>query len=248
MSNSHDIDLNELPEHIHQHIDKLQRMRRDFVANVSHELRTPLTVFKGYIETLLLQPTIDATTLNDIYLQMQRHSNRMEDIINDLLLLAHLEYQDDAPLISTDINLHDMIHNTIDDLQHMCDEKRHNVTIYADKQLTLSGNPDELKSLISNLLINAIKYTQPDGHIQIEWHTGNSVKVLRITDNGPGIDPVHIPRLTERFYRADKARSREEGGTGLGLAIVKHVLLRHHGELNIDSTLGKGSVFSCVFQ
>ena len=248
MSNSQDIDLDTLPEHIHQHIEKLQRMRRDFVANVSHELRTPLTVFKGYVETLLLQPTNDAETLNDIYLQMQKHSNRMENIINDLLLLAHLEYQDDAPLISEDINMYDLIYDTLDDLQHMYDEKCHTVIVHADKQLRLSGNPDELKSLISNLLINAIKYTQPNGCIQIEWSTRNAIKVLCITDNGPGVDSKHIPRLTERFYRADKARSREEGGTGLGLAIVKHVLLRHQGKLSIDSTPGKGSVFSCMFQ
>jgi two-component system phosphate regulon sensor histidine kinase PhoR len=139
-------------------------------------------------------------------------------------------------------------------LQTLCDEakaisgdKHHKIVLNIDKKLILRGYPNELKSLFSNLIINAIKYTPEKGEIRIQWFKEGDEAVFQVVDAGIGIDKAEIPRLTERFYRVDKARSREDGGTGLGLAIVKHVLMRHGGELQITSQLGKGSTFRCVF-
>lgn len=237
-----------LPQTVLSHIQTLERIRQDFVANVSHELRTPLTVIHGYLEILLDQveknPTKSQT--KKIYQQMFQQTMRMQNLIADLLLLSSLE-SDESKIDFTDTvdiaKLLDMISEEAKALSH----KKHIIDISTDKKLNIMGNENELRALFSNIIFNAIKYTPAGGHISICWEKKNKSAVFKVIDTGIGIAAKDIPRITERFYRVDKARSRESGGTGLGLAIAKHVLIRHKGKLKISSQPGKGSAFSCSF-
>lgn len=225
-------------------IERLNKMRQDFVANVSHELRTPLTVIHGYVE-LLLQHYQEEPTLSDIFSNMRQQTLRMEALIEDLLLLSKIE--NESPHAEEEkVDLHDLLQSLQSDMRHL--GKEHCLIWQLDDRLELLGNAHELRSAFSNLMTNAIRYTKPGGTITIQ--TGINAKeqaYLMVEDTGVGIASDHLPRLTERFYRVDKGRSRKSGGTGLGLAIVKHVLLRHQAELQIDSVLNQGSRFSCIF-
>jgi two-component system, OmpR family, phosphate regulon sensor histidine kinase PhoR len=224
-------------------IEQIERMRRDFVANVSHELRTPLTVISGYLETLA-QKTND-TAYQVIYQQMLLHAKRMKTLIDDLLLLSKLE--------STQLNQNQTV--AISKILAMIKvqahelsaEKNHKITLKCEDILTLDGQASELKSLFSNIIFNAVKYTPEQGSIIIRWYQLKERAVFEVKDTGIGIDKKHISRITERFYRVDKARSRDSGGIGLGLAIAKHVLIRHGGHMEIESSLGQGSCFRCFF-
>lgn len=252
MKKNNDLSPKKLPASVKSYIKHLERVRSDFVANVSHELRTPLTVIQGYLETLLKQnadvQTDQAKILNRVYLQMQQHSIRMANIIENLLLLSDLEREDNVTDTKEGIVIADMLKALHQDAKNISGDKQHKITLQADNHLALKGCENELRSLFSNIIINAIKYTPPQGIIAIKWHSNKKQQSLfTVTDSGIGIAKEHIPRITERFYRVDKGRTREQGGTGLGLAIVKHVLLRHQSELIIKSTLGKGSTFTCVF-
>ena len=236
---------------------KLETMRRDFAANVSHELRTPLTVIKGYLETL----RDHSNDLPDIWPraieQMLEQSHRMDSMVEDLIWLSRLEAlpvkEDDIELIDLSAILASVIH----DAQASAPNKKVDLDIDLDKfnqldssfsnALQMSGCYLELRSAFSNLVQNAVKYTSQNGHIQVQCFPHNNKLVVRVVDNGDGIDSVHIPRLTERFYRADSSRTSSTGGTGLGLAIVKHILARHEAELDIQSEVGVGSQFSCLF-
>jgi two-component system phosphate regulon sensor histidine kinase PhoR len=239
--------FNQLPKEAQDYIHRLEQVRTDFVANVSHELRTPLTVVRGYLESLISQEGIDKKVLNKIYAQMLQQSLRMTEIIEDLLLLAHLE-SDDHPLEEKEVLISTMLNALCLDAKTISGDKKHRIHLKADKKLYLYGAESELRSLFSNLIINAVKYTPEKGRIDIRWHQDEKGRALfSVKDTGIGIEQEHLPRLTERFYRVDKARSRERGGTGLGLAIVKHVLLRHDAKLEIDSRIGTGSVFTCIF-
>ncbi|WP_339339111.1 phosphate regulon sensor histidine kinase PhoR [uncultured Oceanicoccus sp.] len=236
--------------------NRLQQMRKDFVANVSHELRTPLTVIKGYLETLSDKAgtqgnpqTID-TAANDISWrraidQMLTQSNRMENLIRDLMMLSKLE---SVPENNKDepIDLEPML-ETIKEEVVTAFKDRRVIKLECDYSLRLIGHADELRSAFTNLVMNAAKYSQDGGIITIRWFGDAQHCYLEVEDNGEGIDDIHLPRLTERFYRVDKSRSIETGGTGLGLAIVKHILLRHQAELKMSSVLGEGSTFSCEF-
>lgn len=246
-SEDNDLDLEELSPKIKEHIEQLERVRRDFVANVSHELRTPLTVFKGYLETLLLKKNLDTKTLNGIYQQIYQHSLRMEHIINDLLLLSKLESDEMKMLVKKRVNVAKILSELCDDAKKISGDKQHMISLEADTELAMEGSEEELKSLFSNLIINAVKYTPKHGKIIIRCYMEEDCCIFQVKDTGIGIEKKHIPRITERFYRVDKARSRDSGGTGLGLAIVKHVLIRYHGELLIESELDKGSTFTCRF-
>ncbi len=225
-------------------IQQLERMRRDFVANVSHELRTPLTVLHGYLE-LLLNEKWDKQKKN-MFTQMQQQTARMENLIEDLLWLSQLENDGDEIIEKKAVDVAELISS-------ICKEAKtvsggdHKFEITANKNLMLRGNEKELRSLFSNLIFNAVKYTPAGGKISTEWFEKDHQACFCIRDTGIGIEPHHIPRLTERFYRVDPARSRASGGTGLGLAIAKHVLIRHQGKLVIESQLGQGSVFTCIF-
>lgn len=226
-------------------LEQVERVRRDFVANVSHELRTPLTVVVGYLETLIERSVIEQPDWQPILQQMLQHSRRMENLTEDLLLLSTLEAKDPDE-DKKPVPMVDLIQRAVFSAKEISHDQ-HQFRLQLDHDLLLHGNERELKSLVINLIINAVKYTPPGGTIDIFWGRRGKRTVFAVTDTGIGIAAKHIPRLTERFYRVDKARSRESGGTGLGLAIVKHVLLGHDGVLEIDSELGKGSTFRCVF-
>jgi two-component system phosphate regulon sensor histidine kinase PhoR len=227
-------------------LHNLEEMRKDFVANVSHELRTPLTVLSGYLETLIAHgEDIHPRWLRALQ-QMDAQAGRMANLVNDLLLLSRLE--------NDSVNQEHKIVNVPAQLAQIKNEalaygldKQQTVTLECDDNLRLIGIADDLRSAFSNLVTNAVKYTPEHGHIHLRWWADKSYAYFSVQDNGNGIDSRHIPRLTERFYRADAARTTTTGGTGLGLAIVKHVLLQHKAHLDIQSRLGKGSTFTCVF-
>ncbi len=232
-----------------QDITRLQRledMRRNFVANVSHELKTPLTVIMGYLEMMIDMEDDCARQWDRQLRQMSHQGQRMQGIVEDLLLLSRLETQE-ANKVDHEINVSEMMSHLINDAKILSGDQHHIIEFNINKQLALYGNESELKSAFSNLVFNAIRYTPQGGKIIINWRSNDGQALLEVCDTGMGIASHHIPRLTERFYRVDVARSRETGGTGLGLAIVKHVMNRHEGQLRITSRLGKGSQFQCVF-
>ena len=224
----------------------LEQMRKDFVANVSHELRTPLTVIKGYLETFIDMLGTDNPQLKRGLTQMQQQTLRMELLVNDLLLLSRLETENTTQPMKP-VAVAKLLRQVHNDALAMNDEKRHRISLEADDSLQIQGDENELRSAFSNLVVNAVKYTPEQGEIRIRWWADADGAHMAVEDNGIGIDAKHIPRLTERFYRADPSRHAKTGGTGLGLAIVKHVLIHHGANLLIESTLGKGSTFTCVF-
>lgn len=230
-------------------INRLMNMRRDFVANVSHELRTPLTVVIGYLETLLDdEEEIDPRTIKSLLDKINSPAQRMKVLVEDLLLLSRLDTDtiasaENCPLVEMPA----LIRSVARDCEQIS-KGQHTFTYQIDNQLKLRGIEQELYSVVSNLLGNAIRYTQAGGKIALKWQVEADGRArLSVGDNGPGIAPDHIERLTERFYRVDVGRSRQIGGTGLGLSIVKQVLRRHGAELKIDSKPGQGSTFSCLF-
>jgi two-component system phosphate regulon sensor histidine kinase PhoR len=226
-------------------LEKIDAMRRDFIANVSHELRTPLTVVGGFVETLLDMEGAVPESTRSYFNMMLEQTTRMRHLIDDLLTLSHIESNAQAPedgLIEMS-SLLNMIINDAKSLSH----GKHSISAEIDRQLNLVGAMGEIQSALSNLISNAIRYTPEGGEITITWGMRNNEAVFSVSDNGIGIEQNHIDRLTERFYRVDRSRSRETGGTGLGLAIVKHILTRHQAKLEISSQLGVGSTFSEVF-
>lgn len=221
----------------------LDQMRKDFVANVSHELRTPLTVISGYVEALQSGDLPDR--LRRALEQMEGQSRRMEALISDLLTLAKLESR---ALEATEkqVKVYSVLRQIADDARSLSGGK-HEISLDCPEDAVIMGSKNELRSAFSNLVFNAVKYSPNGGNIQLRWGRDGGNLCFCVSDEGMGIDEKHIPRLTERFYRADDSRNSSTGGTGLGLAIVKHILVRHDGVLNIESTLGKGSRFTCCF-
>jgi two-component system, OmpR family, phosphate regulon sensor histidine kinase PhoR len=221
--------------------ERVDAMRRDFVANVSHELRTPLTVIKGFTETLIdAQPPPDPQ--RRVHLQMiEEQATRMHRLVEDLLMLSRLETAE-TPLIEEAVDMGQLL-RALEAEARLISAGRHRFELDSITA-RLRGNPDELRSAFSNLVSNAIRYTPAGGRISLHWRAADGGAVFEVEDTGIGIAPEHVPRLTERFYRVDKSRSRDTGGTGLGLAIVKHVVMRHQGDLRIQSELGRGSRFS----
>lgn len=226
---------------------QLEQMRKDFVANVSHELRTPLTVLSGYIETMTDMSGELPTRWSRILQQMNEQSRRMEALITDLLMLSRLETTRQEP--PQWLDLQPLLEQIARDAEALAAQRQQQVSLTCPAgTVQLLGYAGELRSAFSNLAFNACKYTPDGGSIRIRWEvTDNGRGCFRVDDNGIGIEAHHIPRLTERFYRADPSRSKATGGTGLGLAIVKHVLLRHDAALDITSTPGQGSSFRCMF-
>ncbi|MGI9248357.1 MAG: phosphate regulon sensor histidine kinase PhoR, partial [Woeseiaceae bacterium] len=222
---------------------RLSKMRRDFVANASHELRSPLTVISGYLDALADDESAPEAWTKPVS-QMRRQAARMRQILGELLELSRLESSGPAKS-DQPIDVHDLLETTAQALGGHANVAR--VTIDAASGAKLQGNSAEIETVIINLLANAIRYTPPDGEITVSWRSGSDGADLIVTDTGEGIDPEHIPRLTERFFRVDKGRSRDDGGIGLGLAIVKHVLARHDAELIVTSEAGVGSEFRCHF-
>ena len=225
-------------------IYNLEQMRKDFVANVSHELRSPLTVIVGYLETLGDDERL-ADELRRPVAQMSQQASRMSLIVEDLLQLSRLEATPGAASAEP-VAMVDMLDLIARDARSLSD-RAHRVVSEAEPGLSLLGDWNELYSAFSNIAFNAVQHTHSGGTVRLEWESDGTGARFDVIDTGDGIDSHHIPRLTERFYRVDKARSHEMGGTGLGLAIVKHVLVRHDAQLEIESRHGEGSRFSCRF-
>ena len=228
-------------------IEKLETTRRDFVANVSHEMRTPLTVLGGFLETLLEAPK-DALTpeqTQHFLTLMHEQSQRMQALVADLLVLSDLETSTNAEREIVSIPL--LIGGARQQVEALSGGK-HTFEWHIDPELKILGQSAELSSAIANLLTNAVRYTPEGGSISVSWALNpHGQAVYSVTDTGIGIASEHLPRLSERFYRVDRGRSREVGGTGLGLAITKHVAMRHDAELKVQSKVGQGSTFSLIF-
>jgi two-component system phosphate regulon sensor histidine kinase PhoR len=228
------------------HLANLEQMRSNFVANISHELRTPLTVLTGFLETLKDMDKPAGVELKKHFQTMHDQAVRMTRLVDDLLTLSRLETTAPARHEET-VNVPAMLASLKEMGELLSGERRHHIRLVADAGLRLTGNEDELRSAFSNLVNNAVRYTPPGGDIDLSWGLEGDSPVFTVRDSGEGIPPQHLPHLTQRFYRVDTARSRDTGGTGLGLSIVKHILLRHDARLDIDSELGRGSRFRCVF-
>jgi two-component system phosphate regulon sensor histidine kinase PhoR len=237
----------------HTALEEAGQMRRDFVANVSHELKTPLTALMGFVETLQGAARDDPATRNRFLGIMQKEAQRMNRLVGDLLSLSRVE-ANERVRPTTPVDLAAIARNVVGSLEQMAREAEITVRTEAlDTPCMVPGDADQLLQVITNLVENAIKYSgrgksvtlslaRHEGHVLMR---GDAV-ILTVADTGEGIDPIHIPRLTERFYRIDSHRSRELGGTGLGLAIVKHIINRHRGRLKIESAPGQGSRFSVI--
>ncbi len=230
-------------------LEKVDAMRRDFIANVSHELRTPLTVVGGFLETLGDMEGAVPDSLKTYFGMMEDQTSRMRRIIEDLLTLSAIESNTEAPE-DNEIDMAKLLKALQNDavgLSQSLYKAKHKVHVDADPALNLSGAQEELHSALSNLVSNAVRYTPKGGEIFIAWNLVSGQPVFSVRDTGIGIQQQHIDRLTERFYRVDRSRSRETGGTGLGLSIVKHILIRHQARLEISSEVSVGSTFSVVF-
>lgn len=222
---------------------QLEGARRNFFANVSHELRTPLTVLQGYLE-MMQEQTLEGAPREKALHTMREQTHRMEGLVKQLLTLSKIEAAPSLALNDT-IDVPMMLRVVEREAQTLS-QKKHHLTFEVDNTLKVLGSEDELRSAISNLVYNAVNHTPEGTNIVVRWHHAPAGAEFSVEDNGPGIAPEHIPRLTERFYRVDKARSRQTGGSGLGLAIVKHAVNHHESRLDIQSTLGKGTRFSFV--
>jgi two-component system, OmpR family, phosphate regulon sensor histidine kinase PhoR len=223
---------------------RVESMRSDFVANVSHEMRTPLTVVSGFLEHLREEAIADPAQHAHVIRLMSDQTDRMLSLVDDLLTLSRLE-SDSAPSSEALVDMGEMMAR-LAELGEGLSQGRQTLSFICDGP-ALRGNDKELRSAFANLVSNAIRYTPENGVIQVSWAVKDGKAVFMVSDSGVGIAPEHLPRLTERFYRVDRGRSRDSGGTGLGLAIVKHVLLRHQATLRIESTPGEGSCFSAEF-
>jgi len=224
--------------------ERIDRMRRDFIANASHELRTPLTVINGFLEINAMQPDMDSKTRAGHIKLMTEQGHRMQGLVEDMLTLTRLESVD-FPLRLERIHMTNLLEQIVSEM-HGLSVGKHQVLLINDGP-DLMGSLDELRSAFTNLASNAVRYTPVGGNITISWTNNAEGPIFKVQDSGIGISAEHISRLTERFYRVDKSRSRETQGTGLGLAIVKHVVLRHKAQLAIESAEGTGSNFSIQF-
>jgi len=227
------------------HFERIEIMRRDFVANVSHELRTPLTVVNGFVETLSDMPKLDNDMARRALQLMGEQTQRMGNLVEDLLTLSKLDNALNV-LQEETVEVPALLRKLHEEGMSLSDGK-HVLQLDLQSDCKLLGNVEELRSAFGNLISNAIRYTPQGGVITIGWQDSDSRPNFSVQDSGLGIAAQHIPRLTERFYRIDHSRSRETGGTGLGLAIVKHVASRHQANLGIVSEEGKGSTFSILF-
>lgn len=226
-------------------LERIEAMRRDFVANVSHELRTPLTVVNGFVENLQDMPDLNREDARRALQLMAEQTRRMENLIADLLTLSHLE-SDQNPLFEETVGMDALLDEVYREGQ-LLGGGQYSLRVEVASGTRLLGNREELRSAFGNLLSNAIRYTPRGGAILLRWAERGGQPVFSVQDSGIGIAAQHIPRLTERFYRVDRSRSRATGGTGLGLAIVKHIAMRHQAKLEVLSEEGRGSTFSLVF-
>lgn len=229
-------------------IRKLEEMRSDFVANVSHELKTPITSIKGYVETLHGMDSIQSDDMAVRFLEtVQRHTDRLNAIIDDLLTLSKIEQ--DGGILEIDFGpvlLDDLVDSVVQTVDPICQSKEIQLSVHIPENLQVQGNPGLLEQAITNLVTNACKYSDSQKEVRLDAYVREPWVALEIRDQGFGIERKHLDRIFERFYRVDKARSRDMGGTGLGLAITKHIILLHRGHIQVESEVGKGSVFKVV--
>ncbi|OSI17860.1 phosphate regulon sensor histidine kinase PhoR [Neisseria dentiae] len=223
--------------------EQLNETRSAFIANVSHELRTPLTVISGFLETLADLPDLPPGERAEFIGLMQQESNRMLNLITDLLTLARLENSGGGETHKQTFSLSELAEQICAEGRALSDG-RHQFQSQIAENILVHGTESELHSALGNLVANAVRYTPEGGSITVSLHDNGSNAEFSVRDTGPGITPEHLPHLTERFYRADAGRNRKNGGTGLGLAIAKHALANHHAVLNISSSVGEGSTFS----
>ena len=228
---------------------RIDAMRKDFVANVSHELRTPLTVITGFLDMILHGDEMPPETRQRQLELMKDEASRMHSLVNDLLALSRLENHDESERRHPDIvSMSRMVKSLFEEAKTISNGF-HRLSLVVETDTAVEGYPNELRSACMNLITNALRYTPRDGEIEIRWSYDErrTVAFFSVKDTGIGISSKDLPRLTERFYRVDKSRSRETGGTGLGLAIVKHVAMNNRAQLKIESELGQGSTFSLEF-
>ena len=225
-------------------IQRTNRMRKDFIANASHELRTPLTVISGYLEAIDSEANDISTEWQPRITQMRSQTRRMQNLIEDLLKLSRLESKPSADL-NNEVDIAELVSVIHDEAQTLSGDQNHTFTLEIQDDLIVKGDQDSLYSAFSNILFNAVQYTPSGGVIDIRWYRTGTGACLEVTDSGEGIPAEHIQRVTERFYRVDKGRSREKGGTGLGLAIAKHVMVQHEAELKISSEPDSGTRVKC---
>jgi two-component system phosphate regulon sensor histidine kinase PhoR len=225
-------------------LKKMERMRKDFVANVSHELRTPLTVLKGYLETLTDFDNGLSPLYTTSFEKMGQQTERMQHLVDDLLLLTRLETQQKK---ADCVNVCQLLKQICQEGEYLENVNYQRIELNLETDKNIYGNEQELRSAFTNLVANALKYSAENTLVKVRWYQTADTICMAVEDKGEGIAATDIPRVTERFYRVDVKRSRKLSGTGLGLAIVKHVLMRHDACLSIESELGKGSCFSCKF-
>jgi len=226
-------------------LKRVEAVRRDFIADVSHELRTPLTVVVGYLEMLSEEELPE--DIHQALLSSRRQAERMQSIVADLLMLSRLEMDEDQAAEPETVHVPELLAGLVEDARHLSGEAAHLLSLHVDEELGILGNEGQLGSAFGNLIFNAVRHTPAGTPIDVFWgREGNDARLV-VVDRGPGIAPEHLQRLTERFYRVDKSRSRERGGTGLGLSIVRHVLRRHDAVIEISSIPGEGSRFVCLF-
>lgn len=224
-------------------LKKMERMRKDFVANVSHELRTPLTVLKGYLETLTDFENDLSPLFRTSFEQMWQQTDRMQHLVDDLLLLTRLETQQKK---ADCVDVEKLLIQICQEGEYLASVSQR-IVLHLETDKKIKGNEQELRSAFTNLVVNALKYSAEETLVKVRWYDEGDKVCMSVEDKGEGIAAVDIPRVTERFYRVDVKRSRKLSGTGLGLAIVKHVLMRHEAQLKIVSELGQGSCFCCQF-
>lgn len=225
---------------------RVQAMRRDFVANVSHELRTPLTVISGYLESMLDDESLDRENRDALH-SIYQQSARMKNIVQDLLQLSRLESEPED-FRDDEIHMPSLLSALLSELMHVAEASGHQLYTEINENLSVQGAEKELTSLVTNLVHNALRHTPSGTEVWVRWfQDDDGSAVFQVQDSGPGIEAEHLPRLTERFYRVDRGRARAVGGSGLGLSIVKHIVQRHGAHLLIDSELGTGTLFTCVF-
>jgi len=226
-------------------VRRLENVRRDFVANVSHELRTPITAIQGFVETLREGAIADPEKAEQFLTIVSKQAARLNKIIEDLLALSRIERETETGAIErVSTNLRDVLHSAVADCQVQASERQIMVRLNCAEDLAAQLNPQLIEQAVVNLLDNAIKYSEPGGAVDLDVEQAESETIIRVRDRGCGIPAEHLPRIFERFYCVDKARSRKMGGTGLGLAIVKHIAQAHGGRVGVESVPGDGSVFS----
>jgi two-component system phosphate regulon sensor histidine kinase PhoR len=224
---------------------RLEEMRRDFVANVSHEIRTPLTAIKGFVETLHQNTDATPEEAQRFLGIISKHVDRLNTIIEDLLMLSRIENVGESGEIKLEkARLHDIFQNALQISRPRAEEKRIRIELAGDEELSAMVDPVLLEQAVVNLLDNAVKYSDPEKRVRISAEAAGDGIRIDVRDHGIGIEKKHLPRLFERFYRVDKARSRAAGGTGLGLAIVKHIAQAHGGQVTVESRPGEGSCFT----